>query len=98
MIEVEWSPEASEDLELLLSYIAADSAQAANVVGHRIRLAERAIALFPRAGRSDSASGAWERLVNGVPLFLIYALDGDRARIIALFHTARSPASKRTIR
>lgn len=63
MTEVAWSPEASEDLEHLLSYIAQNSPQAARMVGVRIRQTMQAISLFPRAGRRDATSGAWERLV-----------------------------------
>ena len=98
MIEVAWSPEASEDLAHLLAYIAHDSPQAAKLVAARLRQTVQALSLFPRAGRTDATSGAWERVVGGVPLVLVYTLDRKGARIIALFHTARSPASKRIIR
>ena len=97
MIDVAWSPEAAEDLENILTYIAKNSREAAGLVAARIRESEQAIALFPRAARQDPASGSWERPVPGLPLLFVYVIANECVRIVALFHTAQAPEHKRTI-
>lgn len=50
-IPVEWSPEATEDLELIAEYIARDSGFYARAVVSEMLSASRSIREFPQVGR-----------------------------------------------
>lgn len=94
-MRVVWTPEATDDLENVLAYIAARNPAAAASVAERIDRAVDDIAFFPRAARLDRESGCREAVVRGLPLLIIYAVTGDLIEIIAVFHTSRDPATKR---
>lgn len=94
-MRVVWTPEATDDLEAILSYLADRSPAAAASVAARIDHTLHAISQFPRAGRLDDETGAREWVVPGLPLLIIYVESTDLIEIIALFHTARDPETKR---
>lgn len=99
MIEITWTTGALVDLEDILTYVAARSPQGAATIAARIRDTERTIMTFPRATRRDPETGAYEAVVSGTPLLVIYELvtqaeETIRADVIAVFHTSRDPASK----
>lgn len=93
---VRWTREASRDLDDVLSYIASQNPVAAARVAERIERSVTILADFPRAGRLNPASGAFEWVVPGLPLLIIYTLPtDDLVEIIAVFHTSRDPNTKR---
>ncbi len=99
MIAVAWTTAALDDLEAILTYVAARSPQGAASMAARVSDTEVAIATFPRASRRDPDTGAYEAVVRRMPLLLIYEIvavpDGhEQADIIAVFHTSRDPAAK----
>lgn len=93
---VRWTREASGDLDDVLAYIANQNPAAAARVCERIEHSVMILADFPRAGRLNPASGAFEWAVPGLPLLIIYAIPtDDLVEIIAVFHTSRDPSTKR---
>ena len=90
-----WTREAADDLESVLSYIAARNPIAAAAVAERIDRTVDDIVSFPRAARLDQETGCREAVVRGLPLLIIYTVTSDLIEIIAVFHTSRDPASKR---
>ncbi len=99
MTTVSWTKAAIRDLEEILSFVAEQSPQGAATIAARVHQAALDIATFPRASRRDTVTGAYEAVVRGVPLLLIYELikaaDGNlQADIISVFHTSRDPDTK----
>lgn len=96
-MNVVWTRPAADDLEHALAYIAQFNPAAAATVAARIQATVASIAQFPHAGRRDDEAGTRERIVSGTPFLLVYTIDdvNDFAEIIALFHMARDPGSKR---
>jgi plasmid stabilization system protein ParE len=64
-------------------------------VAARIDHTLQAISQFPHAGRLDAETGAREWVVPGLPLLIIYVTSDDLIEVIAVFHTARDPETKR---
>lgn len=94
-MKIVWTPEAADDLDTILSFIAERNPSAAASVAARIDHSLQTISQFPRAGRIDAETGTREWPIPGLPLLVIY-LHGDAlVEIIALFHTSRDPAEKR---
>ena len=99
MTPVVWTTAALDDLEAILTYVAAKSPKGAATIAARVQDAEVAISTFPRASRRDPETGAYEAVVRNVPLLLIYEIDTTRtgapqADIVAVFHTSRDPTTK----
>ena len=53
-MRVEWTAEASAELDHMLAYIAAQDASAAALVAERVRKVEENIVTFSKAGRYDA--------------------------------------------
>jgi plasmid stabilization system protein ParE len=99
MTPVAWTKGALRDLEEILTYAAERSPQGAATIAARVRDTELTISTFPRASRLDAETGAYEAVVGGVPLLVIYELITVAAGtlqvdIIAVFHTSRDPDTK----
>lgn len=97
MIEVIWTRAAADDLQKILESAANPKGESKLAI--RVEAAERVIATFPRSSRFNSKTQAYEAVVRGVPLLLIYEIVkslelGERAEIIAVFYTTRDPLSK----
>ena len=90
-----WTPEAADDLDNVLSYIAERNPTAAASVAARIDRTVSNILYFPHAARLDAETGARECVVRGLPLLIIYTVTDDLIEIIAVFHTSRDPRHKR---
>lgn len=88
--------EALADLDEIAQFIAKGSPAAAQRVIARIhRTIYKTIAVLPLAGRANPANNTREYAVPGLPYLVIYVPVGDTIDVIAIFHTARDPASKR---
>ncbi len=60
-MKIEWTAEASAELDHLLAYIAAQDPGAASLVAERVLRVEKSIASFPKAGRYDSETDTYDR-------------------------------------
>ena len=95
-MKVVFREEALADLDEIARFIAAYDTAAANRVIARIhRTIYRTIAVLPLSGRLNPANNTREYAVPGLPYLVIYLPAGDIVDIIAVFHTARDPGTKR---
>lgn len=90
-IEVEWSPEATEDLESIAEYIARDSEFYARAVVSKILEASVNIRDFPLIGRMVPETGD-ERIRDRFiySYRLVYRIEEKRILIVAVVHGKRS--------
>jgi addiction module RelE/StbE family toxin len=89
-IEVEWSPEAAEDLESIAEYIARDSGFYARAVVSKILEISRNIRDFSLIGREVPEIGnerIRERFVYSYRL--VYRIEEKRILIVAVIHGKR---------
>jgi len=89
-LEVKWSPQATEDLELIAEYIARDSGVYARAVVAEILSVARNILEFPLIGRVVPEMGdehIRERFVYSYRL--VYRIEPDRILIVAVIHGKR---------
>jgi toxin ParE1/3/4 len=88
--------EALADLDEIGRFIAEHDPIAANRVIARIhRTIYRTIAVLPLCGRPSPTNATREYAVPGLPYLVIYLPVPDGIDVIAVFHTARDPGSKR---
>ncbi len=88
--QVEWSPEATEDLESIADYIARDSRFYAQAVVSKILTVSRSLQQFPLAGRIVPELGdehIRERFVYSYRL--IYRVEPGRILVVAVTHGRR---------
>lgn len=87
-----WSRRALLELAHAIDYLAQRNLPAAQKIESRIIEATEKLARRP-IGRPGKQPDTYEKLVNGAPYLIVYALadDADRGqvRIIRLFHTAQ---------
>ncbi len=88
--EIAWSPEATEDLESIATYIARDSEFYAGAVVTEILVTARQLCDFPHLGRVVPEMGnekIRERFVYSYRL--VYPIVDNEIRIIAIVHGKR---------
>ena len=93
MREVVWAEAALDDMDSIVAYIAADSANAARKVLDRIETTANRLGRMA-TGRSGRVTGCYEKSVVGLPYIIAYALQplpdgGERIVILRLIHPAR---------
>lgn len=94
-MKVVFREEALADLDEIGTFIARSDAGAADRVVARIhRTIHRTIAVLPLSGRLTPTTNTREYAVPGLP-YLLPA--GDTIDVIAVFHTARDPDTKRRV-
>ena len=89
-LKVTWSPEATEDLELIAEYIARDSKFYARAVVAEILSVSRNIREFPLIGRVVPEVGdenIRERFIYSYRL--VYRIEPERILIVAVIHGKR---------
>ena len=89
-LELTWSPEATEDLELIAEYIARDSGFYARAVVTEILSVSRNIREFPLIGRAVPEIGdenIRERFIYSYRL--VYRIEPERILIVAVIHGKR---------
>ncbi len=94
-MKVEWTAEASTELDRILAYIASQDIAAASLVADRALKAEKGIARFPRAGRYDAETATFDRFIPKTRVILTYALRDDAIWIVSVWHTSRDPAARK---
>jgi toxin ParE1/3/4 len=96
LLGVVFRREALADLESISDYISAHDPEAAARVIQRIHTSiYRTLATIPSAGRFNPETTAREYPVPGLPYLVIYLAGPTTLDIVAIFHTARSPDTKR---
>ena len=95
---IEWSPEATEDIEAIAEYISRDSEFYARAVVSKILSVSRTLADFPRIGRAVPELGdesIRERFVYSYRL--VYRIEQEKILVVAVVHGKRllEPISNR---
>jgi toxin ParE1/3/4 len=93
-MKVVWSHRAKRDLRELVSTIAEDSIQGAELVAERILKAAKSLARMPRGGRIGRVSGTRERVAARIPYILAYRIKSGQVRILRVYHGARKWPSR----
>ena len=95
-MRIEWTQEASAELDHMLTYIAAQDINAAALVAERILKVEENILSFPKAGRYDAETDTYDRYIPRTRIILTSAIRGDVIWIVTVWHTSRNPETKPT--
>ncbi len=95
---VVWTKPAARDPEQILTFLSERNPAAASKTAARVQATVRSIGDFPTAGRLDTGTGCRERIVPRTPLLVICIVDdtASHVEIIAIFHMARDPETKRS--
>lgn len=95
-MKVVFREEALADLDEIAQFIAHHDAKAADRVVARVyRTIRRTIATLPLSGRLNAANGTRDYAVPGLPYLVVDIPTPTEIDVVAVFHTARGPASKR---
>jgi toxin ParE1/3/4 len=95
-MSVVFRAEALADLDDIARYIGfRDTAAAARVIARIHRVIYGTIDRLPLSGRLNPANNTREYVVPGLPYLIIYLPGADLIDIVAIFHTARDPGTKR---
>jgi toxin ParE1/3/4 len=87
-MQVIWSATAVAQLAEIRSFIEQDKPEAARGVAARIVAAADQLA-GPHIGRQGRTPQTRELVIAGTPYILPYRIQGDRIRILAVFHASR---------
>ena len=88
MRRVVWSSRANKSFREIVEYIAADNPYAADRVAVRIVEAVSHLGTMP-AGRPGRVKGSYEKLVIGLPYFLVFRMNEQRIVVSDIVHTSR---------
>jgi toxin ParE1/3/4 len=95
-VTVTFREEALADLDEIARFIAQHNPRAADRVVVRLhKTIYRTIERLPLCGRLNPANNTREYAVPGLPYLVIYLPTADGIDVVAIFHTARDPGSKR---
>lgn len=88
-MKVRWSKRALADLRHFHDWLATiENAKPRQTIG-RIRKAALDLERLGDIGRPGKIAGTRERSVPGAPYVIAYEINGENARIIAVYHTAQ---------
>jgi toxin ParE1/3/4 len=89
-LNVNFTPQARDDLLSIHDWIAEDDAQAADRVVSRIRQTVMMFEQFPLLGHTGEIDGTREFKVTGLPYLIIYQLtSATDLDILTIIHSAR---------
>lgn len=90
-MKILWLPMARKNRADQLAYVGKDSAQAAIVVGDRLRDQVRELAKFPDMGRPGRKRGTRELVISRTSLVVVYRVRPRLARveIIRVLHSSQ---------
>ncbi len=90
MVEVEWSAQASQDLESIVDFISKDSPQYARLFAVDIFRALDRIATFPNSGRivPEAANPAIREVILG-SYRVMFRVGKEKVGLITIHHGAR---------
>ncbi len=87
-LRVVWGRRAAHDVDAIAEFIAKDSNRAANKVVRYIRKSAELLQRAPRLGRA-SLEGKRELILSRYPYVLVYRIEEDEVRILAVFHQSQ---------
>jgi len=87
--QIEWSPEAAEDIEEIAAYIRKDSALYASQVVEELIAASRRLTQFPLRGRNVPELKSTHRECFVYSYRLIYRVNDQHVLIVAVIHGKR---------
>ena len=90
-MKVRFTERAADELEDILTYVAAHSPQGAAKVKRRIKLLTDLISRHPEAGQRTNRAGLRRIVVQPYPYLLFYQVAADEIVIHGLRHAARRP-------
>ena len=88
-MQVIWSATAVAQLAEIRSFIEQDKPEAARGVAARIVTAADQLTRSPHIGRQGRTAQTRELVIAGTPYIFPYRIQGDRIRILAVFHASR---------
>jgi toxin ParE1/3/4 len=88
-MQVVWSSSAVAQLAEIRAFIELDKPEAALAVARRIVVAPDRLAINPNMGRPGRVPETRELVIAGTPYILHYKINGERLKILAIFHAAR---------
>jgi toxin ParE1/3/4 len=89
-MKINWSPEATEDLESIRAYVAEDNPVAARgLVLRIIHDVELRLPDNPRIGRPGRVPGTRELVILKPPYIVPYRVQGATIQILRVYHGAR---------
>jgi toxin ParE1/3/4 len=87
-LKLEWTRNASDDLDSISEYIARDRPDAAARTILDIIRRVRILADHPEIGRRGRAANTREFVVSGLPYVVVYAIEGETVGILRVIHGA----------
>lgn len=89
-MNIVWSPEATEDLASIKSFIGEDDpAAAARIILHIIRNIEELLSDAPHMGRAGRVPGTRELVIPKTPFIVPYRLAAETIQVLRVYHGAR---------
>ena len=89
-MNIEWSPEAIEDLISLRAYIAEESPAGARRIAMRILdVVEDLLPANPHMGRPGRVPGTRELVIPQTPYIFPYRIHRNTVQILRVYHSAR---------
>jgi toxin ParE1/3/4 len=87
---IEWTEQASGQLDQAHDYIALSNSEsvAARITLQIVSSIEK-LAAFPMSGRPGRVAGTRELVIPNTPFIAVYAIEGTRIVILALYHGAQ---------
>lgn len=92
-MKLRYTPAAFTELRELLDFVASSSPQGARRIHHQLHATTLMLRHHPHAGTLTSLRGLRRIIVAPFPYVIFYRPMPDAIEIIAVRHTARSPAS-----
>ena len=90
MFKVEWTKEAEQDLETVLSYyLEVAGLQVANAIYVRIREQVGSLKLSPHRCRPGRVAGTKEYVLHRLPYIAVVDVGDDTVSVLNFVHTAR---------
>jgi len=85
-----WLPEASEEKDDILDYIAERNVLAALAIDERIKQQVGQLVDFPFLGRKGRLADSFELVISRTPYIVAYQIQGGQVEILHVFHDRRN--------
>lgn len=90
MFKVEWTKEAEQDLETVLTYYLEEAGlRLANSIYVRIKEQVGSLTMFPHRCRPGRVQGTKEYVLHRLPYIAVVDISEDTVSVMHLIHTAR---------
>lgn len=88
---MKYTPEALDDLDRLLDYIAERNPQGEERVRERIQICLKLIENYPQIGQATPRKAIRRMVISPYPYLIFYRYQGDDIIILSFRHGARKP-------